>query len=285
MAKKSVKEMLINKEFVCAIGVGNALEAKLVEAAGFDCLYMTGYGVVAENFGYPDIGLVTMSEMAETARRITNATDLPLIADADTGYGNSINVRRTVQEYEAAGVSVIQFEDQTWPKRCGHMEGKKLMPANEMVANIKSAVDTRKSDDFLIIARTDAVAVEGFDAAIERGKLYAENGADIVFVEAPTDMAQVQEIPKQLAGIPTLYNLSPKSPDLSKDEVANMGFAVAIYPCICIAPHFYGIQKELEAFKETGLSPSFTRWAGEFGDINNFLGLGRLRNLEEKYLK
>lgn len=285
MIKKTVKEMLEKKAFICAIGVGNALEAKLVEAAGFDCLYMTGYGVVAENFGYPDIGLVTMSEMAETARRIINSTDLPLIADADTGYGSSINVRRTVQEYENAGVSAIQFEDQTWPKRCGHMEGKKLLPENEMIANIKSAVDARKRDDLLIIARTDAVAVEGFSTAIKRGKKYAESGADIVFIEAPTDITQVKEIPKQLEGIPTLYNLSPKSPDLSREEIKKMGFSIAIYPCICIAPHFYGIQKELEIFKETGFSPSFKRWASEFSNINDFLGLGKLRRLEEKYLE
>lgn len=280
---KTIKERIKDKEFICAIGIGNALEAKLVEAAGLDCIYMTGYGVVAENFGFPDIGLVTMSEMTETARRITNATSLPVIADADTGYGNSINVRRTVMDYEAVGVSVIQLEDQTWPKRCGHMDGKTLLPAKDMVANIKSAVEARKSDDFLIIARTDAVAVEGFEAAIERGMLYAENGADIIFVEAPTDLKQVEEIPKRFGDIPTLYNLSPRSPDLSWRQVRDMGFAVAIYPCICIAPHFYGIQKELEAFKETGLSPSFPRWAKEFPDINDFLGLGSLRDLEKKY--
>ena len=191
----------------------------------------------------------------------------------------------TVKEYESAGVSVIQFEDQTWPKRCGHMDGKTLLPAENMVANIRAAVEVRKKDDFLIIARTDAVAVEGFEAAIERGMMYAENGADIIFVEAPTDLKQVEEIPKRFGDIPTLYNLSPRSPDLSWQQVADMGFSIAIYPCICIAPHVYGVQQELQAFKETGYSPSFGRWAKEFADTNDFLGLRELREKEKKYSK
>ena len=282
MTGKNLRERLEEKKLLCAMGVYDAFTARIVEEAGFEGLYMTGYGVSAGGFAYPDIGLVTMDEMAETAKRITDRTSIPLIADADTGYGNSINVIRTVKEYEKAGVQAIQLEDQTWPKRCGHMEGKSVIPADEMKAKIFSAVDSRSSEDTLIIARTDLLAIEGFDAALERGNLFAEWGADIVFIEAPTDAEQVRQIPKRINAI-TLINIAPRTPDFSADEIEEMGFSLAIYPGICFTAAYEACTSELAMFKETGRQNNLRFWADNFSTMNDMLGLSRYRELEEKY--
>ena len=170
--------MIERGEFVQAPGVYDALGARIVESYTFNAVYMTGYGTSASHFAYPDVGLLTMTEMVENATRIAAAVKIPLIADADTGYGNPINVVRTVKEYEKAGVAAIHIEDQVWPKKCGHMEGKRVIDAAEMVGKIKAAVDARQDEKFLIIARTDVLAIEGFDQAVERGHRFAEAGAD-----------------------------------------------------------------------------------------------------------
>ncbi len=185
MKGRMIKELMARGELVQAPGVYDALSAKIVEARGFNAVYMTGYGTSAGQLGLPDLGFITMTEMVLNAGRIADAVEIPLIADADTGYGNPINVIRTVREYEKAGVAAIHIEDQTWPKRCGHMAGKSVIEVKEMVGKIKAAVDARRNEDFLIIARTDAIATDGFDQAIERGHLFAEAGADVLFIEAP----------------------------------------------------------------------------------------------------
>ena len=282
MTEKNLRRRLEENKLLCAMGVYDAFTAKIVEEAGFEGLYLTGYGVSAGNFAYPDIGLVTMDEMAETAKRITDRVSLPLIADADTGYGNSINVIRTVKEYEKAGVQAIQLEDQTWPKRCGHMEGKSVIPADEMKAKIFSAVDSRQSEDTLIIARTDLLAIEGFDAALERGNLFAEWGADIIFIEAPTDTEQVKQIPKRIEA-KTLINIAPRTPDFSACEIEEMGFSLAIYPGICFTAAYAACTYELALFKETGRQNNLRYWADNFSTMNDMLGLSRYRELEEKY--
>ena len=277
-----MKRRLEEKRLLCAMGVYDALTAVIVEKAGFECLYMTGYGVSAGSFAYPDIGLVTMSEMVEAAKRITARTSIPLIADADTGYGNAVNVIRTVKEYEKAGVKAIQLEDQKWPKRCGHMAGKTVIPIDEMRSKILSAVDSRVSGDTLIIARTDILALEGFEAAIERGNLFAEWGADIVFIEAPGDIEQVRRIPKEI-NAPTLLNLAPRTPDLSAYEIEEMGFSLAIYPGICFTAAYVSCIEELAKFKETGRQNNFSYWKNNFNEMNDLFGLSEFRELEEKY--
>jgi len=267
---------------LCAIGVYDAFTAKIVEEAGFECLYMTGYGVCAGNYAYPDIGLITMTEMVEVAKKITDRVSIPLIADADTGYGNSVNVIRTVKEFENAGVRAIQLEDQVWPKRCGHMAGKSVIPADEMRSKIYSAVDSRRNRDTLIIARTDILALEGMDAAIERGNLFAEWGADIIFIEAPEDAGQVKRIPKEI-NASTLINLAPKTPDFSAREIEEMGFSVAIYPGLCITSTYIACVEELSLFKETGRQNNLNYWTSHFDSINDLMGLSEFRELEQKY--
>ena len=191
-----LRELIQRKEILVAPGAFDALSAKLIESVGFDAVYMTGFGTAASIFGVPDIGLLTMTEMVENARRISNAVEIPVIADADTGYGNHLNVIRMVEEYEKAGVAAFHIEDQVSPKRCGHMEGKKVIPTEEMVPKIRAAIASRKDKDLVLIARTDAIAAEGFDAAIRRGNTYREEGADVIFVEAPTTIEQLEKIPK-----------------------------------------------------------------------------------------
>lgn len=278
-----MKAMLANEELVQAPGVYDALMAKIVQAQGFNAVYMTGYGTSAGMFGFPDMGLVTMTEMVNNAARIADAVEIPLIADADTGYGNPINMVRTVREYEKAGAAAIHIEDQTWPKRCGHMAGKSVIDAAEMVGKIKAAVDARKDPDFLIIARTDAIATHGFDHAIERGRMYAEAGADILFIEAPVEKEQVEKIPRLLTGRPHLLNLSPRTPNFSYEDIVRMGYAVAIYPGVCLAAAITACIEELKRLRETGKQREFTDWLKSFIELNDFLGVPYYQDLEQKY--
>src|SRR5512135_715080 len=190
-----LRELLAGPELLVAPGAYDALSARLIVQAGFSLVYMTGFGTAASVLGQPDVGLLTMSEMVSRAAALAAVSgDLPLIADADTGYGNPINVRRTVREYEHAGVAGLHLEDQVWPKKCGHMEGKQVIPMDEMVQKIRAAVDARQDPDFVIIARTDANAVNGFEDALQRGQAYREAGADVIFIEAPRSTAELTTI-------------------------------------------------------------------------------------------
>jgi len=283
MKDERLCSMIKSRELILAPGVYDALTAKIVEAQGFDAVYMTGYGTSAAMFGLPDIGLLTMTEMVDNAARIADAVDIPIIADADTGYGNPINVVRTVREYEKAGVAAIQIEDQTWPKRCGHMAGKSVIDAGEMVGKIRAAVDARKNSKLLIIARTDAIATHGFNHAIERGQMYSEAGADILFIEAPVSGEQLEKIPGLLSPSPVLLNLAPRTPNLSLDQIRSMGFAIAIYPGVCLAAVIAGCTEEVKRIKETGKQREFADWLQAFLDLNNFLGADYYNDLEQKY--
>ncbi|MDP1672578.1 MAG: isocitrate lyase/PEP mutase family protein, partial [Burkholderiales bacterium] len=189
-------------------GVADAFAARMVKMEGFEAVYMTGFGTSLTRLGMPDVGLLTATEMIDNAGRIADASGLPVIADADTGYGNPINTRRTIRDYEKAGVAGVHLEDQAWPKRCGHLAGKRVIPTAEMVAKIKAACDARRDDDFIIITRTDAIAVEGMDAALERGERYREAGADVLFIEAPVGREQVEIVSKRFQGVPLLYNMA-----------------------------------------------------------------------------
>jgi 2-methylisocitrate lyase-like PEP mutase family enzyme len=283
MKREKLKAMVGSGEPVLAPGVYDALMAKIAEVQGFDAAYMTGYGTAAGIFGLPDIGLVTLTEMVSNAGRIAEAVNIPLIADADTGYGNPVNVVRTVREYEKAGVAAIHIEDQTWPKRCGHMTGKSVIEADDMVGKIKAAVDARKDRNFLIIARTDAIATHGFEQAIERGHLYAGAGADILFIEAPVNMEQVRQIPILMSPCPTLLNLSPRTPNVNLDEIRSMGYAVAIYPGVCLAAVVSGCMQELKRLRETGKQRELADVIQSFLQLNSFLGADYYNNLEQKY--
>ena len=275
--------MIERGEFVQAPGVYDALGARIVESYKFNAVYMTGYGTSASHFAYPDVGLLTMTEMVENATRIAAAVKIPLIADADTGYGNPINVVRTVKEYEKAGVAAIHIEDQVWPKKCGHMEGKRVIDEAEMVGKIKAAVDARQDENFLIIARTDVLAIEGFDKAVERGHRFAEAGADILFIEAPVDREQVARIPEMLKSRPLILNLAPKTPNFSAQEMKEMGYSVALYPGVCLVGALAGCIEEIKRLKETGKQRDFKDMITTFSELNNFLGVSYYSNLEKLY--
>ena len=230
-ATTRLRQLLARPGLVMAPGVSDALMARLVAKHGFEAIYMTGAGTSAVRLGMPDVGLMTLGEMADNAQHIAEASGLPLISDADDGYGGVLNVQRTVRSYERAGVAAIHIEDQQWPKRCGHLSGKTLIPAEEMAAKVRAACDARSDPDFVIIARTDALAVEGFEGALARAKAYEAAGADMIFLEAPRTVEQIAQIPKTLK-TPALFNMasSGKTPFLNRTEIERLGFKLAIYP-------------------------------------------------------
>jgi 2-methylisocitrate lyase-like PEP mutase family enzyme len=230
--RAALRARLAAGELIVAPGVFDGISASLVARLGFTAGYMTGAGVAASGFGLPDIGLVTQTEMAERARMLVRCLDgIPLIADADTGYGAALNVVRTVREYEAAGVTAIQLEDQAFPKKCGHLPDKELIGAGEFVAKLAAALDARTDPDLLVIARTDARGPLGLDAAIERARRYAAAGADVIFVEAPRDSSEIERIAAEVTA-PLLINLvvGGLTPMESRDRLAELGYAIAIYP-------------------------------------------------------
>jgi 2-methylisocitrate lyase-like PEP mutase family enzyme len=228
-----LRELLRRDAMVTAPGAYDCITARMIEQAGFSAVYMTGAGTAAA-LGYPDYGLVTMSEMVENAGRIATAVKTPLIADADTGYGNELNVVRTVREYEQRGVAGIHIEDQGFPKKCGHLDNKAIIPLEDYLAKIRAAVGARRDRDFLIIARTDARAVLGFEEAIRRANATLDAGADMAFVEAPESLEEVASVPRWVHG-PCLLNMvwRGKTPDVSIDDAQAMGYKLAILPCCC----------------------------------------------------
>jgi 2-methylisocitrate lyase-like PEP mutase family enzyme len=229
----SLKERLSRGPVVVAPGVYDALTASLATEAGFEALYVSGAAIAYTRLGRPDIGLVSMSEVAEVVGLVRDRTPAPLLVDADTGYGNALSVQRTVRLFERAGASAIQLEDQSFPKRCGHLRDKGLIPAAEMAGKVKAAVDARASAETLIVARTDAVAVEGFEAAVERARLYADAGADVLFVEAPRSHDQLAAVTAALGNLrPLLANMveGGDTPLASAEELGRMGFRLVIFP-------------------------------------------------------
>lgn len=279
-----LRNLIQSKEILVVPGAFDALSAKLIEAVGFDAVYMTGFGTAASIFGIPDIGLLTMTEMVENARRISNAVKIPVIADADTGYGNHLNVMRTVEEYEKAGVAAFHIEDQVSPKRCGHMEGHKLISIEDMTAKIRTAVRCRQDRDVVLIARTDAISSEGFDEAIFRGNAYVEAGADVIFVEAPTTIEQVGTIPKLITG-PVLINIAPKTPVLHFKRYEEMGYSIVIYPPLSLTASFIAIREKLTELKAEGILKEGSHGGVPFDELLDFLGLSRYRALEEELLE
>lgn len=229
---RTLCELLQRGKILVAAGVYDAFSARLVEAAGFECAFMSGAGISYTRLAKADVGLVTQTEMANAVAMLRQGTCLPLLCDADTGYGNAMNAVRTVQLFEAAGASAIQLEDQAFPKRCGHMAGKRLIPGAEMALKIRGAAAARRTSSTLIIARTDARTVEGLDAAIGRARDYQRAGADILFVEAPQNRDELREVTRQLPGIPHVVNMveGGQTPPVPADELEGLGFHIALYP-------------------------------------------------------
>ena len=253
------RELLHRDGIIVAPGAYDCITARMIARAGFDCVYMTGAGTAAA-LGYPDFGLVTMSEMVDNAGRIAGAVELPVIADADTGYGNELNVTRTVREYEARGVAGIHIEDQGFPKKCGHLDDKEIVPREEWMAKIRAAVGARRSPDFAIIARTDARAVAGFDEAVARGNAALAAGADMVFLEAPQTLDEVAAVPRLITG-PCLLNVvhGGKTPDVAFADAERMGYKLAIVPGLLIKSVVGICEQALSELKADGRHPALVK--------------------------
>ncbi len=282
----SIIQQITGSEIAVAPGIFDAFGAILVKQAGFQTAYLSGASIAYTRFGRPDIGLVTMSEVADTLSAITERSDLRVIVDADTGFGNALNVMRTVRLFESAGAAAIQLEDQTLPKRCGHLAGKTLVPTGEMVGKIKAALDARRNDDTLIIARTDGIAVEGFDAALERAERYGEAGADILFIEAPQSDAQMQAINRQFEGrIPQLANMveGGKSPQKSAAELQALGFSLVIFPGGMVRAIAKTIQAYTASLKKHGTNQPFLEHMLNFNALNELLGTSEMLALGAGY--
>jgi 2-methylisocitrate lyase-like PEP mutase family enzyme len=283
---RRLRELLERSRPLVAPGAYDALSARLVQLAGFDAVYMTGFGAAASLLGKPDIGLLTGTEMADQARRIAGAVDVPVVADADTGYGNALNVERTVALYEQAGIAGIQIEDQVSPKRCGHMSGKDVVPADEMVGKLRAAVAARRDPDVVLIARTDAIAVEGVDAALARARAYRGAGADVLFVEAPTEEADVERVAGELAGeMPLLFNWAEggRTPPLSLDRIAELGFAMVIYPTSTLLAATTGVRQVLASLAADGTPAGALERLPSFDEFTGLVGLPEMRERERGY--
>ncbi|MCY3702035.1 MAG: isocitrate lyase/PEP mutase family protein [Rhodospirillales bacterium] len=253
-------------------GAYDAWTARLVAQAGFGACYMTGFGVSGAYLGAPDIGLMTATQMADNAARMADAAGIPIVADGDTGYGNVLNVRHTVAAYRRAGVAAIQLEDQDFPKRCGHMAGKQVITAAEMVAKIKTAKDTA-SDAVLVIARTDSRSTHGLDEAIDRGLRFRDAGADVVFIEAPIDRDEMRTICRRVTGVPLLANIveGGKTPYLDADTLAGIGYQLAIYPLSLLVTATRAMRATLGDLRAQGKAPDHLQ--GGFDDMCETAGL------------
>ena len=281
-----LRKILQDPEILIAPGAHNAFTAKIIEQAGFKAVYMTGSGAAMDLLGLPDLGFLTMSEMVAHARNIVQATSLPVIADADTGYGNALNVMRTVREYEGAGVAGLHIEDQVAPKRCGHFSGKEVISREEMIGKIKAALDSRRDQNLVVIARTDARAVLGLQEAIERGVAYAEAGADMIFVDAPESAEELSLIARSIPA-PLMANLSEggKTPLLSAKELQDMGYKLVIYPRSAAGAAAKAIQELMAVLKRDGTTEEYLDRIISFEGRNQITGLAYYRELDKKYLR
>lgn len=283
---KALREIIAQEKTVVVPGAHDAFTAKIYKQAGFRVVYMTGSGATASLIGMPDVGLLTMTEMVNHARNIVNAVDIPVICDADNGYGNPINVMRTVREYEQAGVAGIHIEDQVAPKRCGHFEGKQVIPAEEMVKKIEAALYTRRDDDFLIIARTDARAVLGLEEALKRGRLYREAGADMLFIESPRTVEELKVIAGAFEGVPLLANMveGGKTPVLTYEELNEMGYTIILYPTAAIRAAGKTLQALAEHLYQQKNTHGFEDRLINFTGRNEVTGLADIEELEKRFV-
>lgn len=284
-ARQKLRALISAPGYVIAPGAHDTLTARLVQLAGFDAVYLTGGGFSRAN-GYPDVGLLTMSEILPWIARTVEAVDIPVIADMDTGYGNAVNVVRSVREYEKTGVAAFHIEDQISPKKCGHYEGKQLVSKGEMAGKIMAAVDTRRDADMLIIARTDARAVEGMPSALERMNAYLDAGADLAFVEAPQTVEELAAIPKAVSK-PAVANVfeGGKTPPLAARELEAMGYRLGIYPSQTHRAAIAAAKKVLAVLKRDGDTAAIEHELATFNDREAAVDTARWRAIEERYLK
>lgn len=283
--RQTLKQLLQRNKLLVAPGCFDGLSARLVQEAGFEAAYLSG-GAVARSMGIPDIGLVTMSESIERAVQVVSAINIPIIADADTGYGNAVNLVRSVREFERAGVSAIHIEDQITPKRCGHLDGKEVISLAEMELKLKAALASRTDPDFCIIARTDARGVNGFEDAVKRANAFAKLGVDAVFFEAPQSEEELAEIPKRVPNIPLLVNVfkGGKTPMLPMDRLEKIGFRIAIYPSETQRAAIHAMRTALSTLKSEGTTESIDASLTTFKERDKVVGLDDWNKIEREFM-
>ena len=284
-ARQTFKQLLERNKLLVAPGCFDGLSARLVQEAGFEAAYLSG-GAVARSMGIPDIGLVTMSESIERAVQVVSAINIPVIADADTGYGNAVNLVRSVREFERAGVAAIHIEDQITPKRCGHLDGKEVISLAEMAKKLEAALATRTDPDFCIIARTDARGVNGFDDAIKRANAFAKLGVDAIFFEAPQSEDELAEIPRRVPNIPLLVNVfkGGKTPMLPMERLEKMGYRIAIYPSETQRAAIHAMRTALSTLKREGTTESIDASLTTFKDRDKVVGLDDWNKIEREFM-
>lgn len=275
----ALRTALADPRIVIAPGCYDALSALMIEQAGFSAAYLSGASIAYARFGRPDIGLVSMNEVASTVGQIRERVGLPLVVDADDGYGNALNVLRTVKLFERMGASALQIEDQASPKRCGHLDQKRLVPASEMAGKIKAALDARRGDDLLIIARTDAIAVEGFEAALDRAERYVEAGAEVLFVEAPRSQGELVAVTERFGDrLPLMANIveGGKTPTLSASELETLGFSLVIFPGGTIRAVTHNLRAYFDSLRDHGSTQPFRDRMLDFDALQEVLGTADL---------
>jgi 2,3-dimethylmalate lyase len=282
--RTTLRQLVSRKNGLVVPGAYDGISARLVERSGFPAVYMSGYGTSASRLGLPDLGYAGLAEMADHARNLAAAVTIPLIADADTGYGNALSVRRTVQAYEAAGVAALHIEDQVAPKRCGHLSGHQIIPLPEFAGKIRAAAEARTDPDLMIIARTDAISAMDFDEALRRGEAAAKAGADMLFIEAPRDEAQVRRVAGAF-DTPLLYNYAPggRSPLLPFSRLRELGYAVILLPIDALLVGVRAIAEFLVQVKQRDDVLSMTDRYMPFGDFNRLIGAAEQMALADRY--
>jgi len=284
---KNLRSLINNKTKPLVVpGVYDAIGAKIAQKVGFEAMFQTGYGTSATLLGMPDYGFIGATETLDNARRISNSISVPLIVDIDTGYGNALTVRKLIQELESAGVSGVFLEDQKWPKRCGHMQGKEVIQKDEYAEKLQAALDARSNKDFIIVARTDARAIEGLDKAIERGLYYKKIGADAIFIEAPKTIQEMKVIGKSI-NAPLVANMieGGATPIISKSKLHKMGFKIVLYPLSVLFSNTYSTLKLLQELKKSGTTRKLSKQIVNFDQFNDVVELSKYRKLEQKYKK
>ncbi|HSE99330.1 MAG TPA: isocitrate lyase/PEP mutase family protein [Nitrososphaeraceae archaeon] len=285
MHKKSIRDRIANdNDIIILPGVYDALTAKIAEDVGFEAAFQTGYGTSASLLGMPDFGFLDAGETLENARRIINCVNIPILVDIDTGYGNPLNVWKIVKDLERIGAKGIFLEDQVWPKRCGHMTGKAVIPKEEYILKLQAALDAREDNEFIIVARTDSLAQFGIEEAIERGKEYRKIGADVVFIEAPKTIDQMELIAKEIKA-PLLANMIEEgvTPNLTANQLRKMGYKMVVFPLSALYSSTFAIKQTLQTLKKTGTTKELKNKMITFQEFNDLVDLSNYNKLEKKY--